>query len=135
VLVGLKVSTKPVTLLEGLAPIRVTCPKTAQGACVGSIVLHTPARSLSATGATPNARKVALGRETFSINRGKTQVVLIALSKRGRDAVRKSGRLRVTVEASARDSAGKRGKFSRAVWLQSPKPPAKKPKAPTARKP
>jgi hypothetical protein len=64
-----------------------------------------------------------VGRESFAIPRGKTEKVLVGLSRRAVRAVKRAGRLKVTVVVTARDTAGKRTTkpVKRQVWLQAPK--------------
>ena len=128
VLTGMGVSSAPVTLLDNLAPIGVTCSKRARGTCLGMVTVEGPARAL----ATSSARSVRLGREEYAIRRGATEKVLVPLSRRAVRAIGRSGRIRVTVVVTARDSAGKRAKaIKRSLWLKAAKKPAKKRTPPT----
>jgi hypothetical protein len=127
VLTGFKVSATPVTLLGDFAPIGVMCPRTAKGDCTGTVTIQGQARSLASVGMQPSAKTVRLGRESFAVPRGKTEKVLVALSARAVKAVKRAGKLKVTVMVTARDSAGKRAKpIARAIWLKAAKKPLKK---------
>jgi hypothetical protein len=121
------VSAKPVTLLDNLAPIRVTCSRRASGACIGRVVLQGQARVLAIVHGQPFAKAVTLGREAFAIQRGRSEKVLVGLTKRAVRAVKRAGKLRVTVVVTARDSAGKRATtIRRALWLRAPKAPKRR---------
>lgn len=117
------ISSSPITLLDDLAPVGITCSKKAKGACVGTVLVQGQARTLAIVNGQPTAKAVTLGRESFGIPRGKTEKVLVTLSRRAVKAVKRAGRLQVTVVVSARDSAGKRTTkpVKRQVWLQAPK--------------
>jgi hypothetical protein len=128
---GMGVSAAPVTLLDNLAPIRVTCSRRASRTCIGTVVLQSPARVLAIVRGQPLAKAVTLGREAFAIPRGRSEKVLVGLTKRALKAVKRAGKLRVTVVVTARDSAGKRAKtIRRALWLRT----AKKAKKSSARR-
>jgi Calx-beta domain len=120
---GMVISAAPIELLDDLAPVGITCPKRAKGTCVGTVLVQGQARTLSIVNGRPTAKAVTLGRESFAIPRGKTEKVLVALSRRAVKAVKRVGRLRVTVVVTARDSAGKRTTkpVKRQVWLKAPK--------------
>jgi hypothetical protein len=117
------ISYGPVTLVDELAPIGISCPKQAKGICVGTVLVQGQARTLSIVKGQPTAKAVTLGRESFGIPRGKAEKVLVPLSRRAVRAVKRAGKLRVTVVVSARDSAGKRTArpVRRQVWLKAPK--------------
>jgi hypothetical protein len=107
-----------VTLLGDLAPIGVTCSKGARGRCSGTVTVQGQARALASVA----AKTVVLGREQYSIGRGRTEPVLVSLNKRAIKAVKRTGRLRVTVVLTARDSDGKRAKpLTRAIVLRATK--------------
>jgi hypothetical protein len=106
VLTGMAVSSAPVTLLDDLVPIEVTCSKQARGTCIGLVTVQGPARLLSSR----SAKLVQFGRESYAIARGRTESVLVALNKRALKAVKRAGKLRVTVVVTARDSSGRRAK-------------------------
>lgn len=110
------VSPAPVILLDNLAPIGVTCSKAAQGNCSGTLTVQGQARALASV----SAKAVTLGREQYSIRRGRTEPVLVSLNRRAMKAVNRTGKLRVTVVLTARDSAGKRAKpVRRSILLKS----------------
>jgi hypothetical protein len=119
---GMGISGAPVTLLDNFAAIGVTCSKQAKGNCIGSVSLRRNAVALAIVGGRATAGAVTLGRESFAIPRGRTEKVLVSLSRRAMRAVKRNGRLWVTVVVTARDSAGKRAKpVKRSLWLQAPK--------------
>jgi hypothetical protein len=94
------------------------------------VTIEVQARALAGAGGQPAAKAVTLGRESFAIPRGSTDKVLVAVSARAVKAVRRAGKLRVTVVVTARDSAGKRAKpIRRAIWLKAAKKPVKKKRA------
>jgi hypothetical protein len=134
-LTGMNISRRPVTLLDNLAPIGVTCSKRATGRCTGTITVQATARSLSIVDGRPTAKQIRLGRAQFVIRRGATEKVLVPLNRRAVKAVNRAGRLQVTVVVTARDSAGKRSKpVTRQLVLKSAKKPKPKPKPkPTSR--
>jgi Calx-beta domain-containing protein/carboxypeptidase family protein len=132
-LTGMGVSKAPVTLLDNLAPIGVTCSRRATRNCFGVVTVQGHARSLSIVGGRPTAKLIRLGREEYAIRRGTTEKVLVPLSKRAVKAVNRGGKLRVTVVVTARDSAGKRAKpLTRALWLKAAKKIVKKKLPPSA---
>jgi hypothetical protein len=128
---GMGISGAPVTLLDNFAAIGVTCSKKAKGTCVGKleIIARGAGRRKGRALAIVNGQvkrvttgAVTYGREAFAIPRGRTEKVLVGLSRRGVRAVRQRGRLLVTVVATAKDSAGKRAKpVRRSLWLQAPR--------------
>jgi large repetitive protein len=127
VLTGMKISNAPVVLLDNLAPIGVTCPRTATKLCFGIVVVQGRARTLAIVDGRPTAKAVTLGRESFAIPRGRSGNVLVPLSRRAVKAVKRAGRLQVTVVVSARDSAGKRANpIRRTLLLKSAKKPRPK---------
>jgi hypothetical protein len=117
------ISSAPIKLAGDRVPVGVTCPKKAEGTCVGTVLVQGQARSVSIVRGSPTAKAVTLGRGTFAIPRGKAAKVLVRLSARAVKAVKRAVRLRVTLAVSARDSAGKRTAkpVTRQVWLQAPK--------------
>jgi large repetitive protein len=133
---GMKISAAPVTLFDDLAPIGVTCSRQATGTCTGTVVVRGQVRLLAIVHGKPSARAVTFGRESFAIPRGRTEKVLVSLNRRALKAVKRAGRLKVTVVVTARDSARKRAKqVSRALWLRTAKAPApKKAKTSAARR-
>jgi hypothetical protein len=123
VLTGFRVASAPVTLSKNLAPIVVTCPKAAKGACSGTVTIQGEARALAVAGASPTAKTVRLGRRSFTVPRGGTARIRVPLSARALNAVKRAGKLKVTVLVTARDSAGKRAQpITRALWLKGEKP-------------
>jgi hypothetical protein len=122
-LLGLVISSAPITLVGNRAPVGLTCPKKAKGTCVGTVLVQGQARSVSIVSGIPTAKAVTLGRGTFAIPRGTAAKVSVRLSARAVKAVKRTGKLRVTVAVSARDSAGRRTTkpVKRQVWLQASK--------------
>jgi hypothetical protein len=112
------VSSGPVTVLNNLAPIGVTCSARARGTCFGTVTLQAQARALAGI----HAKAVTLGRAVYAIKRGKTAKVPVPLSKRAFTAINRAGKLKVTVVVTARDSAGNRATpIRRSLWLKVPK--------------
>jgi hypothetical protein len=120
VLTGLRVASAPVTLVQNAAPIAITCPRTATGGCTGAVTIQGEARALAAALSNPRAKTVRLGRRSFIVPRGGTARVPVPLSAQALKAVKRAGRLRVTVLVNARDSAGRRAlPITRTLWLKA----------------
>jgi large repetitive protein len=131
-LTGMGISRAPVILLDNLAPIGVTCSKRATRNCAGTVTVQGTARSLSVVRGRPTAKLLRLGREQYLIRRGTTEKVLVPLHRRAVKAVKRAGRLQVTVVVTARDAAGKRAKpLTKKLWLKSAKKPKRKPPLPS----
>jgi hypothetical protein len=125
------IATASVTLLDNFAPIGVTCSKQASKNCFGTVDVQVQTLALAIVDGQPTAKAVRLGRESYAIPRGRTERVLVGLSKRAVKAVKKAGRLRVTVVLTARDSAGKRANpLRKKVWLKSKAKAKSKPTRP-----
>jgi hypothetical protein len=122
VLTGLKVSSGPITLIGNAVPVRVTCPATADKTCSGTVTFEGQPRFLASSFAGPASKVLRLGRRSFVIPRGRTAAVFVVLSGPAMKAVKRAGKLKVTVVVNARDGAGKRAKpIRRALWLKSEK--------------
>ena len=121
------ISSAPVKLLDDLAPVAVACSKQAKDTCFGTVLIQgRSARTLAIVNGRPTAKTVTLGRESFAIRRGRTEKVLVRLSIRAVRAVKRAGKLRVSVVVTARDSAGRRAKpIRRALWVKAAKTPRK----------
>lgn len=89
-------STAPVR--RGLASVRITCARSADGACSGSVALRVK------VGRAPTT----IGAGQFLLNAGRTQAVLVALTSRGRSLLASRASLRVQARVSAKDDSGKR---------------------------
>ena len=126
-LLGFKVASAPVTLSKNLAPIVVTCPTAARGVCSGTVTIQGEARALALAGASPAAKTIRLGRRSFKVPPGGTAKILVPVSARALSALKRTGKLKVTVLVTARDSAGKRAQpITRALWLKGQKANSKK---------
>ena len=92
----------------GLASIRVTCGRLADGACTGTVSLRF--RS--------SGKWTTIGSGEFLLDAGRTQAVLVALTRRGRTLLAARGSLRVQARVSARDDSRKRTVALRTVVLR-----------------
>jgi hypothetical protein len=89
-------ATAPVR--RGLASVRVTCGRLADGACTGTVGLRI--RS--------GKKWTTIGSGEFLLDAGRTQAVLVALTSRGRSLVSTRHSVRVQARVSAKDDSGKR---------------------------
>jgi hypothetical protein len=98
---GAGVPFQKVTVKKGVAGVLVTCPKSAQGPCVGALTLATDGRvSLGKAG---KRKKLRLGRRKFSIARGKKKRVMVRISNKGKRALRAHGTLRAVGKTKSHD--------------------------------
>jgi CSLREA domain-containing protein len=110
---GVEILTGEVTVRNGFARIKVSCPdRTAViEHCNGTLVLSKHVKKTT----------VGFGKRKFSIRPGKSAVVKVPVSKAGRELLAKQGK--VTVKALARAGDARRGapKFAtRKVTLKTP---------------
>jgi hypothetical protein len=98
---GAAVPFQKVTVRKGLAGVLVTCPKSAQGPCVGALTLVTDGRvSLGKAG---KKHRLRLGRRKFSIARGKKRRVKVRISNKGKRALRVHRTLRTVGRTKSHD--------------------------------
>jgi hypothetical protein len=97
--------------------IRVRCPASEPGTCVGRVTLYTARRVRIGT----RRRRLRLGSAGFRIAHGTTRRVRVPVSRAGRRLVARTGRLRVLARARARDGAGNVGKRSVVLTMLAPR--------------
>ncbi|MBA2506717.1 MAG: hypothetical protein H0V29_12385, partial [Thermoleophilaceae bacterium] len=89
---------------NGIARIRIKCPRTASRRCRGSLTLF--------------AGRRRIGRAKFTVTAGRKAVVRVRLSSYGRRLVRRRRSLRVTAVLSSRDASGRRSVVFRRITLK-----------------
>jgi hypothetical protein len=89
---GVLLRKQTVKVRKGVARIKVTCPVSAIGRCLGKLTL------------TKGKRK--LGSRSFSIAAGRTARVRVKLSKAARRTLKRKHRLKAIATARAHDSRG-----------------------------
>ena len=114
---GVTVGGGKVKVKSGKAPIAVSCPATAKTSCDGSVVLKTVK--------TKKKKAVKLGTASFSIAPGASMHAAVKLSKSGKTALAKQGKLKTVATATAHDGTGKPKVTSANVTLK-PAPKKKK---------
>jgi hypothetical protein len=89
---------------KGKVRVRVSCPRSADRFCAGTLRLRSGKRTL--------------GFKRYRVAAGKAKTVTVRLNKRGRRLLaRKGGRMRVTAAATSRDASGVLRRSSRRVTL------------------
>ncbi|MEA2374074.1 MAG: hypothetical protein QOD53_537 [Thermoleophilaceae bacterium] len=101
---GVKIPTQHVTAKKGKASIAATCPAKAQGSCDGKLVLKTAKAVTTANG---KKKVLTLGKASFSIAAGAKGHALVKLSRVGRKALAKHGKLSAVATSTAHDGSGK----------------------------
>jgi hypothetical protein len=90
------------------ADLRLTCPRSKAGGCLGSVtLLRVPAGYSRASAVAVSAARRGLARARFVVRRGKTGRAHVVLGRETRRLVRRSGRLRVLVRVTTRQRGGR----------------------------
>jgi hypothetical protein len=92
---------------RGRARLRLQCPASAQGACSGSLKLK--------------LKKRTVGKRRFNVAAGRSKKLRLRISRRGRRALARRGRLRVTAVASTRDAVSAAATSRRKLVLLPPR--------------
>ena len=91
---GAHIAAQTVTVSNGVAAIRLSCPSGPSGKCSGSLSLGT------------KGKKPALGTKKFSIKAGASKRVKVRISKKGRHALSRHGTLNTRATAVGVDALG-----------------------------
>jgi Ca2+-binding RTX toxin-like protein len=114
---------------DGVAEIRVSCPRESFEGCHGTVTLsfyeNVPDED-EVTSA--RRRKVRLGSRRFRVAAGRSEDVPVRLSRRGRRRIRRHRRLRVEVEVTTRNSVGTTT-TSRRITIQAARRGCPRPRA------
>jgi Zinc carboxypeptidase/Immune inhibitor A-like, MAM domain len=101
----LSISKNRIRAKKGKVRIRVSCPRSADRFCKGTLRLR--------------AGKRTLGSKRYTVAAGKAKVVTVKLKKSARKLLaRKKGRLRVTISATSTDASGVMRRSSRRMTLR-----------------
>jgi hypothetical protein len=97
---------------QGVAKVKVKCPKTASGSCAGTLKLTAKLR-----------KRVRIGSARFTISAGKTRGVNVKLSRKARAKLRTNGRLNAVATGTSKDASGLTKAGTGTLVLLRPGPP------------
>jgi hypothetical protein len=103
---GVLFASRSAVVKKGVARVKLKCPASTPGRCVGNLSLTRKRRAARHPKARSKTRTVSLGRSTFSIRAGRTVGVKVKLSKRGRKLLAKARKLAVVATSVAHDEVG-----------------------------
>ena len=102
---GVGLRPQRVRVRRGVIRIRHACPPGTPRFCKGAVRVARAARGASGAAETPRARGPRFGEATFHLQPGAASRVPIRLSERARRLLKRRGRVRAVVIASAVDGA------------------------------
>jgi large repetitive protein len=104
------------------ALLKLTCPSGEQR-CTGGVTLiaETSAAGAQAARRRRRVKRVALGTARFDIPGGRSQVVIVRLSSKGRRLLVRRKRLKVTAKVISRDAAGNTARSTARFSLKAPR--------------
>ncbi len=107
------ISRNPVKLSDGVAPVKLTCPRAAQARCAGTLTLSLRVRKRVRVGHRTVMRTVqlVLGKASYSIVRGHSATVRVTLTRNALSLVTHAQHKRLTADAVAAQT-GSRGSIS-----------------------
>ena len=112
------ISSAPLRLTSaGVLPVTVGCPATAEGGCSGYMLVEL-ARPAKGASAARRGRPALAKKKKFTVARGKSLVIKVKVSRRGRKELRKR-RSRVKVSVYMRKATGGYTKTSKVLAVRS----------------